>query len=111
MAFAHVADMVPLEIVDYAVLYGDDIQNLSIKSFSHLDLRDLSEEDWISVFIDTMTYYADLQTPFDIRGLPNLTGRHANIIHWKRCTSCYAILSGYIFKMFQTSNSPFIKWI
>ena len=74
MQFSHVSDMATEEIMDYAVLYGDTANDLKIKSFSHLQVRDYAEADWISIFIDLMVDIFDVENPFALRNHLNTKG-------------------------------------
>ena len=67
MQFAHVSDMTTDEILDYAVLYGNNTSHLHIKSFSHLQVRDFSEKDWISIFLDLMVTFLGVENPLALR--------------------------------------------
>merc|ERR1719273_1302371 len=70
MQFSHVNDMSTEEILDYAVLHGDNTSDLSIKSFSNLEVRDFSENDWISIFLDLMVSFMDVENPLTLRSQP-----------------------------------------
>ena len=67
MQFSHVSDMTTEEILDYAVLYGNDTSHLHIKSFSHLEVRNFDETDWISIFLDLMVAFLGVENPLALR--------------------------------------------
>ena len=63
------------EILDYAVLHGNSTTDLSIKSFSNLEVRDFSEKDWISIFLDLMVSIMDVENPLTLRSQPATKGK------------------------------------
>ena len=67
MQFSHVSDMSVTEVQDIAVLYGDSVQDLKIKSLSHLQVRDYHGEDWIAIFLDLMVDFMGLENPLALR--------------------------------------------
>ena len=67
MQFSHVSDMTSEEILDYAVLYGNETSNLNIKSFNNLSVRDYNQDDWISIFIDLIVYILGAENPLMLR--------------------------------------------
>ena len=67
MQFSHVSDMSSEEILDYAVLYGNEASNLNIKSFNNLSVRDYNQDDWISIFIDLIVYILGAENPLMLR--------------------------------------------
>ena len=67
MQFSHVSDMSLPEMLDIAVLYGDSVQDLKIKSLSHLQVRDYGGEDWIAIFLDLMVDFMELENPLSLR--------------------------------------------
>lgn len=91
MQFSHVSDMNTTEILDYAVLHGNDINELKIKSFSHLQVRDFQQSDWISIFIDLMVNLVEAENPLVLRNHPSTKGTYLE----------YIILS-ILFKSFRT---------
>ena len=74
MQFSHVNDMSTEEILDYAVLHGDNTSDLSIKSFTNLEVRDFSENDWISIFLDLMVSIMEVENPLVLRNQPTTKG-------------------------------------
>lgn len=76
MQFSHVSDMATEEVLDYVVLQGNEMSDLSIKSFGNLKLRDFSESDWISIFIDLMVIFLDVENPLALRTNPSTRGKH-----------------------------------
>ena len=67
MQFSHTSDMANEEILDYAILYGNEISNLTIKSFNNFIVRDFEQDEWISIFIDLMVCILDFQNPLQLR--------------------------------------------
>ena len=76
MQFSHVNDMSTEEILDYAVLHGDNTSDLSIKSFTNLEVRDFSENDWISIFLDLMVSIMEVENPLVLRNQPTTKGTY-----------------------------------
>ena len=74
MQFSHVNDMSTEEILDYAVLYGNTTCDLNIKSFTNLEVRDFSENDWIAIFLDLMVFILDVENPLMLRSQPATKG-------------------------------------
>jgi hypothetical protein len=75
MQFSHVADMSTEEISDYAILYGNDISGLNIKSFCNLEIRDFDSTDWISIFLDLMVIFLGVENPLVLRNSPLTRGK------------------------------------
>ena len=67
MQFSHTSDMANEEILDYAILYGNEISNLTIKSFNNFMVRDFDQDEWISIFIDLMVCILDFENPLQLR--------------------------------------------
>ena len=67
MQFSHTSDMANEEILDYAILYGNEISNLTIKSFNNFIVRDFEQDEWISIFIDLMVCILDFENPLQLR--------------------------------------------
>ena len=67
MQFSHVNDMTSEEILDYAVLYGNETSDLNIKSFNNMEVRDYIQDDWISIFIDLIVDILNLENPLILR--------------------------------------------
>lgn len=67
MQFSHVSDMTSEEILDYAVLYGNETSDLNIKSFNNMEVRDYIQDDWISIFIDLMVDILSIENPLVLR--------------------------------------------
>ena len=75
MQFSHVSDMTSEEILDYAILYGNETADLNIKSFNNLIIRDYNQDDWISVFIDLMVHILGFDNPLVLRTHVSTKGR------------------------------------
>ena len=67
MQFSHISDMDTSEMLDYGVLYGEEVSQLKVKTFTHLQIRDFSSEDWISIFLDLLTCVLGVDNPLSLR--------------------------------------------
>ena len=76
MQFSHVSDMTSEEILDYAVLYGNETSDLNIKSFNNMEVRDYIQDDWISIFIDLMVDILNVENPLILRTHVTTKGEH-----------------------------------
>ena len=70
--FAFVDQISDHERTDYAVLYGDQISQLHLKSFVNFQARDFSPEDWIAIFLDLIVALTGIENPLVLRNQKDL---------------------------------------
>lgn len=67
MQFSHVSDMSTEEILDYVILSGNEMNDLTVGSFNNFLIRDFNPSDWTAIFIDLMTIFLEVENPLGLR--------------------------------------------
>ena len=74
LKFKIISDLLPEQIIDYCLLYGDDIDSLRVQTFISASKSKMNSAALISVLVDAMAAFCRLRSPSDLYSIDYFKG-------------------------------------